>query len=431
MIAEAPSGRIVLANDRLEEILGVPAEPRSYTDRRAARRTGASTRTASSSAPRTGRSPGPSGARRSPTRRSSSSAADGRRTWVAKRAGPVIGRDGAVVAGVATIIDISAPAARPREPAAALHRVARSSASSLDYEETIRRVAEARRARRRRLDHGRHPRRQGRPAPGRGRPRGSGQGRVRDRARRALPARTRMRRAGPAVRAPDRPARRRVRRHRRDARRDGRRPGAGCDSSGRLGSARGSSSRSSPATRSSARSRSSRRSPVGGSARRPRVRGEPRRPGRARDRRTRRAFREAVRYKRVLDATLDAVIVFDPVTLRISYVNQGAMDQLGYAGGGPRRRGGDDGRRRPRRDRAPRARRAARHRQRSTRGRRRSSYPPPRRPVGAGRGPPPARRRRRRGRPDRRRRPRHRPTGSRPRRTSAGWPSRSTPGRRS
>jgi PAS domain S-box-containing protein len=44
-----------------------------------------------------------------------------------------------------------------------------------------------------------------------------------------------------------------------------------------------------------------------------------------------RAFREAVRYKRVLDATLDAVIVFDPVSLRISYVNQGAMDQLGYA----------------------------------------------------------------------------------------------------
>jgi PAS domain S-box-containing protein len=44
-----------------------------------------------------------------------------------------------------------------------------------------------------------------------------------------------------------------------------------------------------------------------------------------------RAFREAVRYKRVLDATLDAVLVFDPLSLRISYVNQGAMDQLGYA----------------------------------------------------------------------------------------------------
>src|SRR4029078_8291038 len=44
-----------------------------------------------------------------------------------------------------------------------------------------------------------------------------------------------------------------------------------------------------------------------------------------------RAFREAVRYKRVLDATLDAVIVFDPATLRISYVHHGAMDQLGYS----------------------------------------------------------------------------------------------------
>jgi PAS domain S-box-containing protein len=43
-----------------------------------------------------------------------------------------------------------------------------------------------------------------------------------------------------------------------------------------------------------------------------------------------RLFREAVRYKRILDATLDAVIMFDPVSLRISYANQGATDQLGY-----------------------------------------------------------------------------------------------------
>ena len=46
---------------------------------------------------------------------------------------------------------------------------------------------------------------------------------------------------------------------------------------------------------------------------------------------TSRSYREAVRSKNVLDATLDAVIVFDPVSLRISYVNDGAMDQLGYA----------------------------------------------------------------------------------------------------
>jgi PAS domain S-box-containing protein len=43
-----------------------------------------------------------------------------------------------------------------------------------------------------------------------------------------------------------------------------------------------------------------------------------------------RLFREAVRYKRILDATLDAVVMFDPVSLRISYANQGAIDQLGY-----------------------------------------------------------------------------------------------------
>lgn len=43
-----------------------------------------------------------------------------------------------------------------------------------------------------------------------------------------------------------------------------------------------------------------------------------------------RSYREAVRYKRILDATLDAVVMFDPLTLRISYANQGASDQLGY-----------------------------------------------------------------------------------------------------
>jgi PAS domain S-box-containing protein len=47
-----------------------------------------------------------------------------------------------------------------------------------------------------------------------------------------------------------------------------------------------------------------------------------------------RLFREALRYKRVLDATLDAVIMFDPVTLRISYANRGAADHLGHPDGG-------------------------------------------------------------------------------------------------
>jgi PAS domain S-box-containing protein len=43
-----------------------------------------------------------------------------------------------------------------------------------------------------------------------------------------------------------------------------------------------------------------------------------------------RLFRDVSRYKRILDATLDAVFMFDPSSLRLSYVNQGAIDQLGY-----------------------------------------------------------------------------------------------------
>ena len=42
-----------------------------------------------------------------------------------------------------------------------------------------------------------------------------------------------------------------------------------------------------------------------------------------------RLFREGVRFKRLLDATRDAVLMFDPETGRIDYANQGAADQLG------------------------------------------------------------------------------------------------------
>jgi len=42
-----------------------------------------------------------------------------------------------------------------------------------------------------------------------------------------------------------------------------------------------------------------------------------------------RLFREGVRFKRLLDATRDAVLMFDPDTGRIDYANQGAADQLG------------------------------------------------------------------------------------------------------
>jgi PAS domain S-box-containing protein len=44
-----------------------------------------------------------------------------------------------------------------------------------------------------------------------------------------------------------------------------------------------------------------------------------------------RLFRDVGRFKRILDATLDAVFMFDPDTLRLSYVNQGAIDQVGFA----------------------------------------------------------------------------------------------------
>jgi PAS domain S-box-containing protein len=42
-----------------------------------------------------------------------------------------------------------------------------------------------------------------------------------------------------------------------------------------------------------------------------------------------RLFREGVRFKRLLDANRDAVLMFDPETGRIDYANQGAADQLG------------------------------------------------------------------------------------------------------
>jgi PAS domain S-box-containing protein len=43
-----------------------------------------------------------------------------------------------------------------------------------------------------------------------------------------------------------------------------------------------------------------------------------------------RLFRDAARYKAVLDATLDAVFMLDPQAQRILYANRGAVDQLGW-----------------------------------------------------------------------------------------------------
>src|SRR4029450_7921335 len=61
---------------------------------------------------------------------------DGSRTWVAKRAGPVLDRDGNVVAGVATIIDISEQR-RARENRRVLSTASEILGSSLEYEETL------------------------------------------------------------------------------------------------------------------------------------------------------------------------------------------------------------------------------------------------------------------------------------------------------
>jgi PAS domain S-box-containing protein len=139
IIAEAPSGRIVLANDRLEEILRVPAielhdlpggevyegfddegrelQPEDWPLARAVR---------GETVPYT---------EIELVRR------DGTRTWIAKRAGPVLDREGRVVAGVATIIDIS-DARQARENRQFLANATELLGSSLDYEQTMRQVAE-------------------------------------------------------------------------------------------------------------------------------------------------------------------------------------------------------------------------------------------------------------------------------------------------
>jgi PAS domain S-box-containing protein len=139
MIAESPSGRIVLANDRLEEILRMPASeihhiaggeayqgfdvdgrqllPEDWPLARAVR------------------------GETVPYTEIELVRADGTRTWVAKWAGPVFDREGRVVAGVAIIIDI-ADARRARENRQFLANATEVLGSSLDYEETLRRVAE-------------------------------------------------------------------------------------------------------------------------------------------------------------------------------------------------------------------------------------------------------------------------------------------------
>ena len=327
MIAEAPSGRIVLANDRLEEILRIPrsnllhriAGGEAYRgfDEDGVELTPADWPLARAVQGET-----------VPYQEIELVRPDGSRTWVAKRAGPVIGRDGAVVAGVATIIDISA-LRLARENRRILSTASEILGESLDYEDTIRRVAEAAvpgaadwiavdliddkgQSHRVAVAHEdpakvdmalelaeRYP-----PKPDA--PRGlayvlrTGQPDVEydftDEMLDAMavePEQARLvRELGlrawivvPIL--------------------------AGDQILGAISMIGAESDRQfGPDDLAFAENLAARVAVAIQNAR---------------------AFREAVRYKRVLDATLDAVIVFDPASLRISYVNQGAMDQLGYA----------------------------------------------------------------------------------------------------
>jgi PAS domain S-box-containing protein len=140
MIAAAPSGRILLANDQLETILGFPrselhqiAGGEKY---RGFDEDGVELRPEDWPLARAVRG------ETVPYQEIELVRADGSRAWVAKRAGPVLGRDGSVIAGVATLTDISAQRLA-RENRLLLATVSEIIGSSLAYDETIRRVAEA------------------------------------------------------------------------------------------------------------------------------------------------------------------------------------------------------------------------------------------------------------------------------------------------
>jgi PAS domain S-box-containing protein len=326
MIAEAPSGRVVLRNDRLEALLGVPAwaldhiaggeayrgfdadgrelQPDEWPLARAVR---------GETVPRT---------------EVELLRADGSRIWIEKRATPVLDREGRVIAGIATIVDIS-QARNRRENQRFLARATELLGSSLDYEETIRRVAElavpriadyciaevadeAGVSRSLAIAHvdpakveivreiqERYP-----PAP--------------DSARGSAA----VMRTGKSDMMTDIPEELLVK---------------GAVDPDQLAMLRAldihsymcvpliaggevlgtltfvgaeSGRRYGPEDLAFAENIAERAAAAVSNAR---------------------LFREAVRYKRILDATLDAVVMFDPVTLRIAYVNRGVTDQLGYA----------------------------------------------------------------------------------------------------
>jgi PAS domain S-box-containing protein len=326
MIAEAPSGRVVLRNDRLETLLGVPAwaldhiaggeayrgfdtdgrelQPDEWPLARAVR---------GETVPRT---------------ELELLRADGSRIWIEKRATPVFDRDGRVIAGIATIVDIS-QARQRRENQRFLGRATELLGSSLDYEETIRRVAELAVPRiadwcvAEVVDEAGVPRRL---AVAHANP------------EKLELARELQRRYPPAAESP-RGSAAVLRTGKPDMMTDipvELLEGAAVDAE-HLAMLRAlelnsyicvpliaggevlgtltfvgaeSGRRYTPDDLPFAENIAERAAAAISNAR---------------------LFREAVRYKRVLDATLDAVVIFDPISLRITYVNRGVTDQLGYA----------------------------------------------------------------------------------------------------
>jgi PAS domain S-box-containing protein len=326
MIAEAPSGRMILANERLEEILRIPASeihhiaggeayqgfdadgrqllPEDWPLARAVR------------------------GETVPYTEIELVRADGTRTWVAKRAGPVFDREGRVVAGVATIIDIG-DARRARENRQFLANATELLGSSLDYEETIRRVAELSVPRIGDwcavdvIDETGIPRRIAVAHPD---PEMISFAReVQERypadpdSPRGLPF---VLRTGQSDMMSDVPTEL-VEAAARDADhlkllRALRLQSYMCVPIIAAGQVLGamtfvgaeSGRHYTPDDLAFAEALAARAASAISNAR---------------------SFREALRYKRVLDATLDTVVMFDPVTLRLSYANRGAIDQLGYS----------------------------------------------------------------------------------------------------
>ena len=325
MIAEAPGGKILLANDQLEEIVGMPAAEITHVAGGEAYRgfdeNGVELRPEDWPLARAIRG------ETVPYSEIELVRWDGSRVWVAKRAGPVLDRDGNVVAGVATMIDIS-DVRRARHNRQFLATASDILGSSLDYEETLRQVAELAvpdfadwcaidivddsgapqrivvahtdpaKVELARMLQERWP--------------SDPDGEV------GLPAVLRTGRSDWMAEIPVEliEAAARDAEHLEIMRELNIRSFicAPIVAGGRVLGAMsfvGSESgrRFDPDDLAFAESLASRAASAVANAR---------------------SFREAVRYKRVLDATLDAVVMFDPLSLRISYANQGASDQLGY-----------------------------------------------------------------------------------------------------